>query len=245
MTPATRVLLLSNSTQHGRGYLDHAEREIVRFLGRVRRVVFFPYALADRDAYTAQARERFGRMGVELDAPESANAARSAVDSAECFFTGGGNTFRLLRTLQDMELVGAIRSRVAAGVAYIGSSAGSVVAGPTIQTTKDMPIVEPRSFSSLALVSFQISPHYLDPDPSSTHMGETQEERIRQFHEENDAPVAGLREGSMLRVEGTSESLRGAAGARLFRRGEPPAERLPVCAAGELLLPHDQQRPSP
>jgi dipeptidase E len=227
MTSPRRVLLLSNSTQHGRRYLDHAEEEIVRFLEGTRRVVFFPYALSDRESYARQARDRFAQMGIQLDTPASADSARFAIDSAECFFTGGGNTFRLLRALQDMGLVDPIRSRVAAGAAYIGSSAGSIVAGPNIRTTKDMPIVEPRSFSSLALVPFQISPHYLDPDPASTHMGETQEERIRQFHEENDAPVAGLREGSILRVEGDCVQLCGVAGARLFRRGEPPAERLP------------------
>ncbi len=107
---------------------------------------------------------------------------------------------------------------------YIGSSAGSVIAAPTIRTTNDMPIVEPSSFDSLALVSFQINAHYLDPDPASTHMGETREERIRQFHEENLAPVVGLREGTMLRIEGESIRLRGSAPARIFQRGEVPLE---------------------
>src|SRR5262249_11564801 len=113
---------------------------------------------------------------------------------------------------------------ISIGATYIGSSAGSNVAVPTIKTTKDMPIVQPRSFDSLGLVPFQISPHYLDPDPDSTHMGETQEERIQQFLEENDCAVVGLREGSMLRVEGNSVVLKGALTARLFRRGEQPLE---------------------
>ena len=242
MTPATRVLLLSNSTQHGRGYLDHAETEILRFLGNVRRVLFFPQALADRKAYCAQARERFGRMGIEIEAALEADEARRSVDSAESVFVGGGNTFRLLRALQEMDLVERLRSCVASGVSYIGSSAGSIVAGPTIKTTKDMPIVEPRTFSSLELIPFQISPHYLDPDDSSTHMGETQEERIRQFHEENDASVAGLREGSMLRIENARVTLLGTAGARFFRRGKSPVERLPIRSVTDLVLP---QPPAP
>ena len=116
---------------------------------------------------------------------------------------------------------------VARGVPYIGSSAGSIVAGPTLKTTKDMPIIQPRSFDALGLVPFQISPHYLDPDPGSTHMGETQEERIRQFHEENDAPVVGLREGSMLIVKDGGVTLTGRTAARLFRKGQDPVEIQP------------------
>jgi dipeptidase E len=110
---------------------------------------------------------------------------------------------------------------------YAGASAGSNVAAPTIKTTNDMPIVEPPSLRSLGLVSFQINPHYLDPDPGSRHMGETRETRIREFHEEDDTPVIGLREGAMLRVEGESVDLRGQAGARLFRRGQEPLEVAP------------------
>ena len=118
---------------------------------------------------------------------------------------------------------------------YIGSSAGAIVAGPTIKTTKDMPIVQPASFDSLGLVSFQISPHYLDPDPNSTHMGETQEERINQFLEENDAPVVGLREGTMIRVESGSTVLKGTTDARIFRRGHDPVEVGPGSSLDHLI----------
>jgi dipeptidase E len=140
---------------------------------------------------------------------------------------GGGNTFRLLKTLQDLDLVEAIRDRVRQGMPYLGSSAGSIVAGPSLKTTKDMPIVEPRTFAALGLVDFQISPHYLDPDPSSRHMGETQEERILQFLEENDTPVVGLREGAFLRVADGAVWLEGESGARIFGRGRPPVEARP------------------
>ena len=128
-----------------------------------------------------------------------------------------------------------MRRQVEEGVPYIGSSAGSILAGPTIKTTQDMPIVDPPSFDALNLVPFQISPHYLDPDPASTHMGETQGERILQFLEENDAPLVGLREGAMLRVEDRSICLKGCAGARLFRRSHAPIEVKPGATLNDLL----------
>ncbi len=231
-----RVLLISNSTLYGSGYLDHAESEIRDFLGAVRRIAFIPFAAYERGKYTAQARARFERMNCELMSLHDVSNPRREVESADAIFVGGGNTFRLLKGLYDFDLLEPIRRVVAEGTPYIGSSAGSIVAGPSLRTTKDMPVVEPPSFAALGLVAFQISPHYLDPDPSSKHMGETQEERILQFLEENEAPVAGLREGAMLRVEGERVTLKGSAGARLFRRGEQPVEVLPGAEVSELLL---------
>jgi dipeptidase E len=142
-------------------------------------------------------------------------------------FIGGGNTFRLLKALYDFDLIERLRRRVAEGMPYVGSSAGSNVAGPTIKTTKDMPIVQPPSFEALGLVPFQISPHFLDPDPNSTHMGETQEERILQFLEEN--------EGAMVRVENGSTTLKGSSGARIFRKGLGPLEVQPGAQLDSLL----------
>jgi dipeptidase E len=222
-----RVLLISNSTLYGSGYLDHAEAEVRDFLGNAVQVLFIPFALHDRDGYTALARERLNRMGYGLESIHTAAAAQQAVNDAEAIFIGGGNTFRLLKALYDTDILQLIRRRAFAGMPYIGSSAGSNVAGPTIKTTKDMPIVEPPSFDALGLVSFQISPHFLDPDPTSTHMGETQEERILQFLEENDTPVAGLREGAMVRVENDATVLKGSSGARVFRKGHEPVEAKP------------------
>ena len=222
-----RVLLISNSTLHGSGYLDHAESEIRDFLGDVKKVLFVPYALYDRDAYTTTAQERFQKMGYDLTSVHTATDPRKAVMDTDVVFIGGGNTFRLLKALYDSDLLEVIRDRVANGMPYIGSSAGANVAGPTIKTTKDMPIVQPPSFDALGLVPFQISPHYLDPDPNSTHMGETQEERILQFLEENDTPVAGLREGAMVRMENGATILKGSSGARIFRKGMAPVEVLP------------------
>jgi len=223
----SRILLISNSTLFGSGYLDHAEQEIRDFLGDNKRVLFVPFALYDRDAYAATAGERFKRMGYELTSVHNVPDQFQALADTDTIFIGGGNTFRLLKTLYDQKLLGPIRQRVAEGMSYIGSSAGSNVAGPTIKTTNDMPIVQPASFDALGLVSFQINPHYLDPDPNSKHMGETREKRLQEFLEENDTPVAGLREGAMLRCEHGRIVLKGSTGARIFRRGVDPVETLP------------------
>jgi dipeptidase E len=176
-------------------------------------------------------------MGYDLESVHLVKDAPQAVEDAEAVFIGGGNTFRLLKSLYDFELLLPIRRRVAEGIPFIGSSAGAIVAGPSLKTTKDMPIVQPPSFEALDLVSFQISPHYLDPDPHSTHMGETQEERINQFLEENDAPVAGIREGAILRIEGNSIVLKGGSGARIFRKGHEPVETESGAQLDHLLSP--------
>ena len=221
---ARRLLLISNSTLHERRYLDHAEKEILDFVGPRTSVLFVPYAVYDRRAYATKAQERFREMGLSLASIHDVSNMPRAIDEAEVIFVGGGNTFRLLKGLHDHDLLGQIRRRVATGMPYIGSSAGSIVACPTLKTTKDMPVVQPPSFEALGLVPFQISPHYLDPDPASTHMGETQEERIMQFLEENEEPVVGLREGSLLRVQERTVVLKGPNTARIFRRGEKPFE---------------------
>src|SRR5580700_8059932 len=227
-----RLLLISNSTLHGSGYLDHAEKEMRDFVGDRSRVIFVPFAVYDWRAYAGKAQERFRDMGLALTSVHDLSNMGRAIAEAELIFVGGGNTFRLLKRLYDHDLLDPIRRRVAGGTPYIGSSAGAIVAGPTLKTTKDMPVVQPPSFEALGLVPFQISPHYLDPDPSSTHMGETQEERILQFMEENEEPVIGLREGSMLQVQDGVVTLKGPNKARIFQRGEKPAE---VSSGSDLL----------
>ena len=230
------ILLISNSTLHGSGFLDHAESEIREFLGQVQRVLFVPFALHDQDGYASKVRDRLGLLGYDVDSIHQASDKQKAVSDAECVFIGGGNTFRLLKSLCEFDVLELIRKRADEGMLYMGSSAGSNVAGPTIRTTNDMPIVEPPSFAALGLVSFQINPHYLDPDPDSKHMGETREERIMQFLEENETPVVGLREGAMLRIENGTTTLKGSTGARIFRRGHEPLEVKPVAVIDELLL---------
>jgi dipeptidase E len=222
-----RLLLISNSTQHGTGYLDHCANAITSFLGvAVRQVAFVPYAAFDRDAYAARVRARFEAMGLGLHSVHDfAGGPVRAVDQADALFVGGGNTFRLLDALWRERLVEPIRRRVTSSeMPYVGASAGTNVACPSIRTTNDMPIVEPPTFEALGLVPFNINPHYQDPLPGSTHMGETREQRIAEFHEENPQPVIGLREGTWLLAEGKTVVLQGANGARLFRRGEHPLE---------------------
>jgi len=158
-----RLLLISNSTQHGSGYLDHVETEIRDFLTDATRIAFVPLALYDRNQYTTQARERFLKMGYELMSIHDISNPQRAIKESDAVFVGGGNTFRLLKKLYDWDLREVIRHAVGEGKPYVGSSAGSIVACPSLKTTKDMPIVQPPSFEALGLVRFQISPHYLDP----------------------------------------------------------------------------------
>jgi dipeptidase E len=238
------LLLISNSTLHGSGYLDHAEAEIRSFLGDVKRVLFVPFALHDRDGYAATAQRRFEKLGFELWSVHTTINLAQAVNDTDAIFIGGGNTFRLLKALYDSDLLDPIRKRVEAGMPYIGSSAGSNVAAPTIKTTNDMPIVQPPSFDALGLVPFQINPHYLDADPNSKHMGETREQRILQFLEENDTPVIGLREGAILRIENGETILRGSSGARIFRKGLEPVEISPGARVDTLLKPQITQIPA-
>ncbi|XP_034006168.1 alpha-aspartyl dipeptidase [Trematomus bernacchii] len=222
-----RLLLVSNSTLHGSGYLDHCQENISHFFGRdVKRVLFVPYALHDRDAYTKTARDKFNSLGYEVDGIHEAPDPVAAVRKAEGIFIGGGNTFRLLKSLYDNKVLTEIRKRVLEdGVPYMGSSAGTNVATVSINTTNDMPIVCPPCFSALSLVPFNINPHFLDPDPHSRHMGESREQRITQYHEEPDTPsVLGLREGSLLLVEGNKATLLGTTRARLFTRGKPTVD---------------------
>ncbi|MFZ2491385.1 MAG: dipeptidase PepE [Thermoanaerobaculia bacterium] len=218
-----RLLLISSSNVHGYGYLDHAEPDIKALLVGLKRVAFVPFALANRDAYTEKVGARLELMGfetIQVRGPKD-------LEPADAVFVGGGNTFRLLKALYETGLVEAIRAAVRGGMPYIGSSAGTNVAALSIKTTNDMPIVYPPSFDALQLVSWQINPHYLDPEPDSTHKGETREQRIQEFLEDNDTPVVGLREGTMLRVENGVATLIGMRPARLFRRGAEP-EELPV-----------------
>ena len=216
-----RILLISNSTQHGSGYLEHCAARIRDFLGdSVQRVLFVPYALHDLDGYAAVAREGLGNIGFAVDSIHTSTDPRSAVATADALFIGGGNTFRLLNRLYELDLLTPIRERVAGGMPYIGTSAGSNVACLSIKTTNDMPIVYPPSLDGLQLLPFQLNPHFVDPDPGSQHMGETRETRIREFHEMNGETVLGLREGAMLRVDGNLAQLLGTHGGVVFRRGE-------------------------
>jgi dipeptidase E len=229
--PEKRLLLLSNSKNAGSGYLDHAEQQIKDFFGQhVRQILFVPFASVrvSFDDFAAIVGERFRRMGYELRPVHREANARSAVNQAEAIAVAGGNTFHLLSHIYKHDLLEAIRSRVMTGAPYIGWSAGSNVACPTIKTTNDMPIVEPPSFNALGLVPFQINPHYLDAHPQG-HQGETREERILEFIEANPGVhVVGLREGSILRIEEGRVRLLGEKTARVFFKGAEPKEYGPT-----------------
>jgi dipeptidase E len=225
-----RLLLLSNSTNHASGYLEHALDTVLAFLDGAA-LTFVPYALADHDAYTAKVADALAPGGTRVTGLHTAADPLAAVAEAEAVFVGGGNTFRLLDTLQRLGLVAPLAARVRAGLPYMGASAGTNIAGPSIRTTNDMPIAQPASFEALGLVPFQLNPHFLDADPSSTHRGETREQRLAEFLEVNDVPVLGLREGTWLSVEDGLAGIGGAAvstaapgPAVVFTRGAPPRE---------------------
>jgi dipeptidase E len=219
-----RLLLLSNSTNFGSGYLDHAMAEIRALFAGVARIAFVPFALQDQAAYTNKARARLEQEGFGVDQVTPDAQGLELVGSAAGVFVGGGSTFRLLDRLQRSGILDVLRGRVLAGVPYLGASAGTNIAAPTIKTTNDMPIVQPPSFDALGLVSFQINPHYYDADPASRHMGETRSDRLREYLEENETPVLAIREGAWLAVAGEAVTLGGENGGKLFRRGRPPQQ---------------------
>jgi dipeptidase E len=225
-----RLLLLSNSKNHGQGFLEHATGPINRFLGdSVKSVLFVPYAGVSLSftQYTSIVRERFEELGYTLESVHEASDRKRAVANADAIAVGGGNTFHLLHHLYETGLIDTVRERVEMGMPYVGWSAGSNVACPTIKTTNDMPIIAPPTLDALGLVPFQINPHYLDSHPSE-HQGETREQRIVEFIEINpDMFVAGLREGSMLRVEDSSVELLGDKPMRLFKSNVEPTEYRP------------------
>ncbi len=238
MSATRRLLLVSSSRVHGRGYLDHCEHEVRElFAGAGGPLLFVPWALHDLDGYAGRARARFAELGLELGSIHRATDPAAALAAAAGVFIGGGNTFRLLAALASRRLIGPLRRRVLDGLPYLGTSAGSNVACPTVRTTNDMPIVEPPSLDALGLVGFQLNPHYLDPDPGSTHMGETRDQRLAEYLEENPGPVIALRETAMLRVRGASIVLLGDGGAKLFARGEEPREVQPGSELSDLLEP--------
>jgi dipeptidase E len=224
------LLLISNSTLHGSGYLDHCEEEIKKFLHGKKSILFVPYARPGgmtHEEYTKIAKERFEKMSFKLTGVHEYDDPVDAVKNAESMFIGGGNTFVLIKGLYENNLVEIIRKRVEEGMPYIGTSAGSNVATKSVKTTNDMPIVYPPSFDALNLVPFNINPHYLDPDPNSKHMGETRETRIKEFHFYNSDFVVGLREGAMLHIKGDEMTLKGTTGARLFKDKEEAKEFKP------------------
>jgi dipeptidase E len=224
---------------HGSNYLDHCQSNIQEFFQDKQDILFVPFARPSGktyDEYTAIAKKKFEEMGFKLSGIHEHTYQKIAAASAEAIFIGGGNTFVLLKELYESGLIEIIRRKVGEGTPYLGTSAGSNVAGKTIMTTNDMPISYPPSFEAMGLVPFIINPHYLDPDPNSKHMGETRETRIKEYHIFNNDIVVGLREGAMLRVIGNTVTLLGTTGARIFRQGQDATEHQPGETLDFLLL---------
>ncbi|WIY83207.1 dipeptidase PepE [Propionimicrobium sp. PCR01-08-3] len=215
------LLLLSNSTQFGHPMLSHAAEEITAHFPS-KKVIFVPFAMADLDGYTAAVSRALEPMEIEITGIHTVDDPGTAIRDAGAVYVGGGNSFRLLKSLQERGLLETISGAVADGAHYMGASAGSNVACPTIRTSNDMPIVQPAGFDALDLIPFQINPHFVSADPASTHMGETREKRIAEFHECNDVTVLGLREGAWLKVSGQQATLGGTTGAVLLDRGKDP-----------------------
>ena len=221
------IFIASTSTVHGKGYLEYALPSLKEFFKGVTEILFIPYARPggiSHDVYTKKAFEAFAQIGIDVKGIHEFENPSLAVSQAKGIFVGGGNTFLLVSQLYKNELITAVKKAVTNGIPYLGTSAGSVVTGVSMQNTNDMPIIYPPSFDTFGLLSFNINAHYLDPDPTSKHMGETRATRINEFHFVEDIPVLGLREGSWLLVQNDAIILKGGLKARLFKQGEEAKE---------------------
>jgi len=221
------LLLFSNSTNAGQEWLEHAESPVKKFLGETNgRLLFFPYAgvIPSWDSYAQKAQDVFHRWGYRLNSVHDRDNLQKAIKEADGYVVGGGNTWQLVSQLYKNELMNPLREEVRKGKPYIGWSAGSNIACPTLMTTNDMPVVRPPDFSTLGFIPFQINPHYLDANPDG-HQGETREQRILEFVSVNkNVYVVGLREGSTLHIENNSVRLIGSNSMRIFHFGEDPYE---------------------
>lgn len=222
-----KLIIASTSSLHGSSYLEYLLPELEKFFGHTEEILFLPYARPSGisyEAYTMKVREALSKIGKLVLGIHECSDPALAIQQAKAIFVGGGNTFLLVKTLYDLQLLDVLKEVVRHGTAYLGTSAGSNILGMSMQTTNDMPIVYPPSFDTLGLIPFNINPHYLDPDVNSSHQGETRETRIKEFHVWNDIPVIGLREGSWLEVQGRQIVLKGEVSARLFRKDKTPVE---------------------
>lgn len=225
-----KLLVASTSTVYGKGYLEYLLPELALFFRGISEILFIPYARPSgitHDAYTAIAQKAFEKIHIRVKGIHEFKDPSTAINNAAAIFTGGGNTFLLLKQLYDLKLISLLKNVVENGTPYLGTSAGSNITGISIQNTNDMPIIYPPSFAALGLLNFNLNPHYLDPDPNSKHMGETRETRIHEFHTINSIAVVGLREGSWIEVIGSKVLLKGNLNARLFQQAKKPVELPP------------------
>ena len=221
------LLIASTSTVHGGSYLDYLLPELKVHFANCKTIVFVPYARPggiSHDEYTQKVKSVFSTIGIDVKGLHEFSNPKEALQQAEGIFTGGGNTFLLVSQLYEHDVMAVLKAVLENGTPYLGTSAGSNICGLSMKTTNDMPIVYPPNFVTLGVIPFNLNPHYLDPDLTSKHMGETRETRIKEFHCFNSEPVLGLREGSWLEVKGDSIVLKGDLTARLFRQNQEPVE---------------------
>ena len=222
-----QIIIASTSTVHGSGYLEYLLPQIEYLFSKSSTILFVPYARPggiSHEAYTNTAKKAFSKIGKSVKGIHEYNHPIDAIKNAEGIFVGGGNSFLLVKQLYKYNLLLAIKNSLSMGVPYLGTSAGSNICGLSIGTTNDMPIVYPPSFNALGILPFNINPHYIDPEPSSKHMGETRETRIKEFHKFNTLPVIGLREGSYLYINDEKIILKGDLSARIFKHDLTPYE---------------------
>ncbi len=222
-----KMIIASTSTIYGSSYLEYILPELKKFFTKVDEIVFIPYARPSGityEAYTKIAKKAFASLNIAVKGIYEYENPNEAIKKAKGIFVGGGNTFELVNQLYANNIMETIKTVVTSGTPYFGTSAGSNICGQTMQTTNDMPIIYPPSFKTLALIPFNINPHYLDADPTSTHKGETRETRINEYHTYNTTPVLGLREGSWISVSGEQIVLKGTLTARLFQQNKEPIE---------------------
>jgi dipeptidase E len=223
------MIIASTSTIHGTDYLSYLLPDIMEVFKKqsIKNLLFIPYARPggiSHDSYTDKVKTAFKDTEIEVQGIHEFKNPKEAIENAEAIFTGGGNTFVLVKMLYDLEIMSSLRKQLYAGTFYIGTSAGSNICGLNMRNTNDMPIVMPPNFKTMGAVGYNINAHYLDPEPSSTHMGETREERIKEFHCYNNLPVVGLREGSYIRVQNEKEMLCGIHTARIFQQNKNAME---------------------
>lgn len=224
------LLLASTSTIYGGKYLEYLLDAIEHLFKDQKEVLFIPFARPGGitfETYTEIAAQPFKKLGKKLTGIVNLENCEALVNNSEAIFVGGGNTFLLVYTLYKTNTLELIRKKVLNGTPYLGTSAGSNIAGLTMQTTNDMPIIYPPSFKTMGLIPCNINAHYLDANPENKHMGETRETRIKEFHSLNSQPVIGLREGSWLDIKGETMMLKGPLTARMFEKEKEPYEISP------------------
>lgn len=221
------LVIASTSTLHNGAYLEYLLPVLKDHFKACKTILFISYARPGgipHHEYTEKVALAFAKINIAVKGIEEFENSIEAIQQAEGIFTGGGNTFLLVSQLYKYRIMDVLAEKIKTGTPYLGTSAGSNICGLTMQTTNDMPIIYTPSFQTLGAIPFNLNPHYLDSDLQSTHMGETRETRIKEFHAFNSVPVLGLREGSWLDVKGEKIILKGNLSARLFRHNQEPEE---------------------